>query len=359
MDERIYGEHYSPAHILSYHRPLNISIGARGIGKSTGVGLKYIGDVYEKHRLFIYTRRTVDETEATAESFFYSPLKIYNDWYNTKHEFNLKSIKTGEYVDENGNTVGYAVPLSQADKRKSTPYGAIGVRNILYDEAILRRGKEAAYLGTKTTPLLEYELLTGLYTTVDRSIGKSALNDTQIFVCGNFANLYNPILMGINAEKYVTINSKTVAPKGKPWVVELTDKVAATEDMKKSFGYQLSTEATKANDYDNDGFLHCDNVKKLKGVMNPLINVIYHGRKYGIFMCEKEGIIYVNDHPSKSGVREISLTMADGKINQVVAVKYNKCEAMMLLRKFTEMGLVIFATETTRNDILTYLNFTI
>lgn len=355
MDTAIYGKFWSPEHLISYGKPLMCSLGQRGIGKSTGVGLYCIGQYYDNKKLFIYCRRNGDELKQTQKDYFYSPLDIYNAYYGTKHVWALDG---GTYKDENGEVVGFAIPLSQADKYKSSPFGALGVRTIIYDEFILAKGKETGYVGSKETPYLEYDLLIRLYQTVDRAPGHSFLNETKIFCLGNFANLYNPILLGCGADKYLTINSKCVSPKGKPWVIEITDNVEATSEVRSSFGYQLAREEIAKGDYDVNGFITSDSIQTLKGVMNPIINVEYSGRKYGVYLFEKRGVIYVSTKISEA-VRTIALTMADGKINQVTAVKWNKSPAMDLLRRFAEMGLVIFQNERARQDILTYLNFTI
>lgn len=355
MNKEIYGKFWSPNHLLSFHRPLMLSIGSRGIGKSTGLGLHLIDEVYTKGRKFIYIRRTADETRMTAADYFYNPLSIYNDYMGTSHVW---TFNKEVYTDENGEEVGYAFPLSLADKKKSTPYGGLGVRNIVYDEFILRRGLERLYIGNRMTPTLEYDLLWGLYQTVDRDKGHSFLNETKVFCLANFANLYNPIMLALDADKYVTVDSKIVAPKNAGWVIEFTDKVEATEEIKNSYSYQLAGNESKKTDYGNDGFIRSDNVKRLKGIMTPLINLKYQGRVYAVYMFEKDGVIYVNDKRSES-VPEIALTMNDGRINQVVAVKYKNNNAMMMLRYFAEKGLVIFCTERARRDILTYLNFTI
>lgn len=355
MNKEIYGNFWSPDHLLSYNKPLNISLGVRGLGKSTGCGIKCIGDYYDNKKLFIYTRRNDVELRQTMKDYFYGPLMIYNEKFGTKHDWTLED---GRYIDENKNTVGFAVPLSQADKYKSAPFGALGVRTIIYDEFVLAKGKETGYLGNKETPYLEYDLLIRLYQTVDRAPGHSFLNETKIFCLGNFANLYNPILLGCGADKYMNINSKVVAPKDALWVVELTSEVGATSEMRSSYGYQLARAEIAKGDYDNNGYITGDNIKTMKGVMNPLLNVDYKGRGYGIYLCEKEGVVYVSEKQS-TAVRTIALTMGDGKINQVTAVKWNKSTQMQVVRRFAEMGLCVFQTPRARTDLLTYLNFTL
>lgn len=355
MDNKIYGKFWSPQHLISYGKPLMISLGIRGIGKSTALGLYSIGEYYDNHRLFIYTRRNEDELQQTEKNYFYSPLKIYNEFYGTNHEWTCSG---NVYTDENKNVVGYSIPLSQADKRKSTPYGALGVRTIIYDEFILAKGKETAYLGSKVTPYLEYDLLIRLYQTVDRDINHQYLNETKIFCLGNFANLNNPILLGCGADRYLNINSKVVSPKDKDWVVELTSSVEASSGLENSYGYRLARQETAEGDYKNNGFDGNESIKHLKGVMNPLINVEYNGRRYGIYLFEKEGVAYVSERTSES-VRTISLTMSDGRINQVTAEKWNKSPAMSALRSFVERGLCVYQTARARTDILTYLQFTV
>lgn len=356
MSDSIYGKFWSPDKLLATGKPLLIAAEPRGVGKSTGIALMCIADYYKSGKKFLYVRRTDDELKRTRKQYFDGAVDIYNHYYNTAH---LWTFLNGEYHDENGDIVGYAVPLNLADKYKSANYGADGVRTIIYDEFILRRGRETGYLGGAENPLIEYDLLIGLYQTVDRAPGRRFLNETVIFALGNFANLYNPIMLGCNASDYIEHDSKFVNPKSEPWACELQGDYVADESIDSSYGYRLSRDAMRHGDFDSDGFTHAETIKKLKGVRKPVINVQFRGRQYGVWSYDTLGVIYVCNDLSPARIT-IALTAADsGRINQVTALKYRYLPEMQMLRTAAERGFLIFANARARSDILTYLDFTL
>lgn len=355
-DNILFGGFWSPERLLNTNKPLLIAMEPRGVGKSTGMGLYCINDFYQNGIKFLYVRRTEDELKRTRKSYFAGALKIYNNTMSTAHVWTWKE---DTYTDEDGQVVGYTVPLSLADKYKSATFGADGVRTIIYDEFILRRGKEAQYLGSDKNFCLEYDLLIGLYQTTDRAPGHRYLNETKIFCLGNFAQLYNPILMGCGASGFVEHDSKFVNPKSQPWAIELhSDSEAAAQDMSKSYGYILSREEGKQTDYENDGFIHSDQIRKLKSIRLPLLNLTYKDRAYGLWEYDKEGLFYVSRELCAG--REIyALTGENGKINQVTALKYQWQPELRMMRHAAERGFLAFDSAQARNDILTYLDFTV
>ena len=66
----VYGKFYNPTRLLSYNKVLNFSIGSRSIGKSTGFAIFLLREFIEHGRQFIYCRRTMDETQLTAPTYF-------------------------------------------------------------------------------------------------------------------------------------------------------------------------------------------------------------------------------------------------------------------------------------------------
>lgn len=357
-EKRMYTGHWSPEKLLSTGKPLNLSIGSRGIGKSTGLGCHFIYDYYKTGNKFIYVRRTDDELKRTKKDYFSTPQDIYNETYGTAHT--IEYCRDDTYQNENGEILGYALPLSLADKYKSAHFGDLGAFNVLYDEFIVRRGLEKNYLGSEKDPNAEYRLLIGLYQTTDRKKGHAYLNKCKIFCLGNFATLFNPILNECHIDEYVDKSTHFANPKTQPWAIEFTDFSALDGlDMRKSFGYWLSPEEDRASDYENDGFVKAENIQKLSGHRLKLMNVSYRGRKYGIWQYDQLGLVYVT-HELCPTSRIIALTMGDsGKINQLTAINYRYSPEMDMLRQAAANGFLVFENARARTDILTYLDFTL
>ena len=140
----LYGIFYNPTKLLSYGRVLNFSIGSRSIGKSTGFAIMMLKDYIEKGRQFIYVRRTQDETQLTAPSYFDNAVDIMKSKGFDIQDFYYKG---GEYY-LNGELCGYAIPLSLQQKYKSSNYSSVWW--ILYDEFMIMPGSTARYIGGST-----------------------------------------------------------------------------------------------------------------------------------------------------------------------------------------------------------------
>lgn len=355
MNTNIYGEFYSPLKLVSTNKPLCMSVGSRSIGKSTGFGIYFLTQYYEKGKKFIYCRRTDDELKRTAADYFGTPLSIMAH-NGITHAIELKG---DTYTDESNNIVGYAIALNNEQKYKSMPFGDLGVKNILYDEFILPRGGERGYLGGSKNLTYEYDRLISLYQTVDREKGKAFRNDTRIYCCANNASFYNPLFLACHCDKFVSLDTKFCNPKKELWALELTNTVPATSKIKQSYGYLLASDSDKSRNYDNDSMIRDSQVQELHGVVTPLCNIKYSGNIYGVYVKEDIGICYVCERPADGRIT-IALTIGDTtEINYITAYKFKDSGYMIFLRDMVTKGKCVFQTGKIKNDILTYLNYTI
>lgn len=352
----VYGGFWNPEALIATGKPLLIDAEPRGVGKSTGSALYCMEQYYKKREKFIYCRRTDDELKRTCKSYFDGACKIYNDFYGTAHEWIYD--KGGTYTDENGDIVGYSVPLNLADKYKSATFGADGVRLIIYDEFILRRGKETGYLG-KTGSTIEYDLLIGLYQTVDRAPGHRFLNETKILCLGNFASLNAPVLIGAGADLYVEHGAKFINPKHEMWALRLQGDFATDKDIEESYGYKLASRDTRGVDYGYEAAERPETIiPKMTGERHCMMCVIYRDRRYGVWTYDQKGIVYIS-RECLPGMPEIALTAGNTpRINRITALKWRDMPSMQLLRDAAEMGYLCFDSNRARTDILTYLDFT-
>lgn len=192
--EKYSGAFYSPKRSLTYGRPVMICCGSRSIGKSTGWAMFLILSYLVYGRKWIYVRRTKDETDLTAGSFFDNASNIIKSFGDFK-DFSGVEYKGGEFyiVSDAGEKIrsGISIPLSLEHKYKSSNLSEYF--SILYDEFIPKFDTD--YLGSKETPDKEYRKLLSLYQTVDRGIGTAYRNETCIILLGNTATIYNPILI--------------------------------------------------------------------------------------------------------------------------------------------------------------------
>lgn len=355
MTNEIYGKFYNPNRLISTGKPICMSVGSRSIGKSTGFALYLLVQYYEHKKKFIYTRRTDDELKRTASDYFGTALSILSD-FGMAHSIALKG---DEYIDENNDTIGYAIPLNAEQKYKSHQFGELGVRNILYDEFILPKGGEKGYLGGSKNCIYEYRRLVSLYQTVDRTKGHAFTNQTRIFACANNGSFYNPLFIACNCDQYVDMETKFCNPKDEIWALEMTSQVEGTKEIKHSYGYLMADKNERRRNYDNDSFQKDAQVGKVTFPKRSFCNLLYNGNHYGVYLVEKLGVIYIERKPAENAL-DIALTVGDTKkINQLTAYKFKDSPFMILIRNLVNSGNVIYETQGIKNDVLTYLNFTL
>lgn len=349
----LYGKFYNPNKLLSYGKVLNFTIGSRSIGKSTGWAIHLLKEYVEKGRQFIYVRRTQDETQLTAPSYFDNAVDILR---MKGYKIESFSYKGGEYY-LNDELCGYAIPLSLQQKYKSSNYS--NVWWILYDEFMIAPGSSAHYIGGSTGATAEVDAMTSLYQTVDRGIGRAFRNETRIIFVGNAGTFFNPFFINYNIDRYLRPDTKYLAPKNEIYVVELTRETEATKEIKESYGYKMSTEKTKAYAYNNeyadlgdDSFLE----KTPKGTHQTLINIISDGNTYGVYSYHDNGYLYIC-HKQCDGRPTLSLTTADHKPNYLMFKHWHGHPVTTLIKQMYDIGAIRFYDYKCKMALDTYLRY--
>lgn len=158
-----------------------ISIGGRGIGKTTGVKL-YVGsrNINFKEE-FIYVRRYKDEINASKT--------LFNECYsNVKAKgFGVKGAY--EYC-VGDRRIGYGCALSIQQTLKSG-VDFSKVTTLVYDEATIKRGGHRRYLPNEMDDLLE------LISTVFRT-----RTNYKVIILGNNLDLFNPFFEYFDVPKF-------------------------------------------------------------------------------------------------------------------------------------------------------------
>ena len=346
----IYGDFYNPTKILSYGKPMNISVGSRSIGKSTSFGIHLLKDFLKNKHQFIYVRRTEIELRNAAPFAFSNAIQIINQYHYKLLIEDFRYEKNTYYIGE--QACGYAIPLSQVEKFKSIPFN--DVYWILYDEFIPKQGTRM--LGSKDEPFLEYQLLMNLIISCDREVGKAYANRVRTILVANAKGYFSPILQKLHCDRYLTPATKICAPKDMNWVVEQTVSVDATKDFENSNSYKLSDEDER--NYSFEAGINNDKrfiEKKPTEKINPLCNLIYKNDIMGMYYGATTGKIYINYNKIKEG-KTLALTVDDHDINYLLAEK--KDFYIVLLKRSYQYGMVRFQTGKIKMQILTYLMLT-
>lgn len=342
---------FSMTPIISRGRHLNIITGKRSTGKSTGCALYILLDYLKTGKGWIYSRRTKDETDLTAASWFDNAAEILRgEGVDVKVEY-----RSGRYF-VNGEEAGRAIPLSLQQKYKGDNLSAYNW--LIYDEFI---SFDRRYLGGREKPLFEYQCLMSLFQTMDRDIGHSHRNEVRIVALGNSDSFYNPIYMATGIDRYLTLDTHFLAPKGEEWVVEQlrADDARQAEDYKNSVSYKLSDERTKDYAFENIAAEQAENafVGKRTDPMEGICNLIYDGVKMGLHFSWREGIFYV-DNKCIEG-KTYALTTSDHRPAYWLAEGANSAEPIKQLKIMYERGAVLFANTRCKFCIDNYLHYVI
>lgn len=162
---------------LSYNALFNFIVGARGCGKTYGCKDWGIRSFLKNKKQFVYVRRYANELEESARLYWNDVSKAYPD-----HEFDYAA---GEFTID-GETAGYAIPLSTAKSKKSKSFPDVNL--IIFDEFILDKGY-TRYLPDEVINFLE------LYETIAR-----LRDDVRVFFISNALTTVNPYFLYFNVK---------------------------------------------------------------------------------------------------------------------------------------------------------------
>lgn len=352
----LFGDFYSPLHLLSYGKRWMISVGSRSIGKSTGWVIWLLYDYLKNGHKFIYLRRTDDEVKLTAPSCCDSAWFIMRD--NGYPVYSIRAYR-GKFLmkrteDGEEEEIGAYIALSQAYKLKSANFGDNGYRNIIYDEFITT--DPTRYLGSQKNRTYEYVKCDELYTTVDRRIGCPSMKETNFIFVANMATYYNPIFIGLGVDKYLRTDSKTISPKNTRWVVEQTKSVKATEGLSNN-GEKTTELQDRLYGYNNENAAFLDNfnlVQKINDPMTPVCNLKYQGHMMGVYKVIGQEMIYICNKTNNY----ITLTLTTdglGNYNYALPKSVFGKNYYQIIRQMFEIGRVRFADNTCQYQVSNYL----
>lgn len=343
---------------LSYNRHFIAITGKRSTGKSTGTSLYILLHFLLHGKGWIYTRRTKDEMDVTAPSWFDNAVSILNS-YITDEAHKIKLEYKGGIYTVNGVFAGYAIPLSLQQKYKSTNLSFANF--IVYDEFIAFEG--SGYLGTATNPLKEFRAILSLYQSADRDVGKAFRNEVIIIALGNNDSLFNPLYMGLGVDRYIRTDTHFLAPKGEEWVVMQMrgEDAAEAEAYKESVGYKLSDERTREYAYENlsrEETAARTFVEKVTKPLKELCNMHYDGLAMILCVDYAEGYCYVK-HGQREGLKDYALTTADHRPNYLLTLTGGSEGFLSVLKTFYNAGAIKFESAKCKYAVDNFYKFVV
>ena len=160
--------------VFSRNAAINIILGPRGDGKTFAAKEQAIRNAINKGEQFVYLRRY--KTEMTSRGSFFDDIRfMFPDYGFAVRGMDAVMQRPGEKKWE---VIGYFVPLSQSQQKKSVPYPKVTL--IIFDEFLIDKGA-VHYLPNEVKAFLEF------YSTVDRYQDK-----TRALLISNTVMIANP-----------------------------------------------------------------------------------------------------------------------------------------------------------------------
>lgn len=287
--------YYDIEKLISYDALLNFVIGERGCGKTFAAKKFVLEDFFKTGNQFVYLRRYKTELDTSIQSFF-SDLQSNNIFDDLQ-----LNVKKGKKISEftcDGETCGYAIPLSTANILKSTAFPK--VKTIIFDEFLLD-SKAGLYHYLRK----EVEMLLDVVETIGR------LRDIRVIFLGNAISVTNPYF------DYFKIslpyeNEFKVFKKGLIVVNYTKNLNYRIEKRKSKFGQLI--EGTEYGDYAVENEFFRDNdifVVKRPDHTVMFCKITINNKTYGVWQSKRSDNLYISEKFDPNCKRNFVVTAED------------------------------------------------
>ncbi len=291
---------WTPDKLKETGRRICVAVGTRTAGKTYSLKKEVLEDFFLNNRTFVWSRKTVDETEKSAKSFLGDMNSVIKGLIPIDSEGQpmgfLQSTKDFLYYKVKGEKpiiVGIFIPLSVQHKYKSVDFST--TLKIVFDEFLVF----GAYLPNET--ILYNELITSVERVKD---------DFEVWMLSNSTTFNNPYFRMFEVGKLV--KGINIIDEWK--AIEILDDkaLAVAETREKTLSFHLgSLNGGQYNDYAYGSKFAYDNYKYIK---------VYKGRKNYLFSVKgnikigvwelPDGKVYFSEDYNKVG-KTYSLLRSD------------------------------------------------
>lgn len=331
---------YDFGKLVSYNALLNFVIGERGVGKTFGAKKFVINDFLKNGNEFVYLRRYKTELDISLNGFF---TQLQDNGVFEDHAFKVKGSKNKITTFEcDGQTIGYAFPLSTANILKSTSFTK--VKTIIFDEFLIDRGTYH-YLngGSEVTQFLD------VIETVSR------LRDIRVFLLANAISTTNPyfdyfdIRLPYNSE-FATFRDGLIA-------IHYVKNEAYRQAKRESrFGKLIADTQYGRYAIENE-FLRDD--KSFIGKRTPHAKnfavIATEGGKFGVWRDYREGLLFISKDFDPTNPCRVALDTSAH--DETTIFKQSRASyEMRIITEFYRIGSLYFESQSIKNKFMPALN---
>lgn len=300
---------------LTHNALFNVIVGNRGGGKSYGAKKRAIDNFIKRKEQFGYIRRYKDDLKKPMEQFFKDIMWEYPDYEfkveGDKFMIRLKPADEKEKWTEK-DIAGFGFQLSTASNKKSISYPDITL--LIYDEFLIEKGNQR-YLPN------EPEKLLNLYETVARP--GTGHPRVVLFMLANAITITNPYFLfwNLRMPKKADKNGKYIwKHPSKPILVEDVRNEKFI-DAKKNTEFGQLIDGTAYAEYSIENKFLLDDyefIEKKTAKSRYYFTFIYKDKKFGVWLDDNAGKIFVSEDIDPSFPFVYSLTMKDHRPNTML-----------------------------------------
>ena len=319
---------YDIGQTLTYNCLFNFIIGSRGCGKSYAAKKRMIKIFLEKGQQFVYLRRFEAELEETAESYF-------NDIIRNGEFPDIKIEYKGGVYYINDQIAGYAMALTKAKDYKSISFP--DVYFIVFDEFLIEENGYSRYLKNEVKQFLNF------YMSIDRYRG------CIVFFLANSVTMINPYTMYFDLQLPYGSN---IVRRGELLLQLVQDEEFIRERKKTRFGSIIK--GTDFEEYAIENKVMNDSktfIMKKTEKAQYYFTFIYQGEKFGVWVDNVAGKMFVSENVDPSCLVVYSLTVDDHSPNTLLMNKLNRSPFFKPFIENYKNGLVYFESQKIKNIV--------
>ena len=337
---------------LSYDADVTMVIGARGLGKTFGLRLRFIRDWIRDGSRFVEVCRFKNELSGVSDGYFNRVEREFPDYLfrtDAKYAYISEKGDKNEKEKQVWHIIGYFCALSDAQALKKRTFDK--VRRIVLDEAIIERSdRYHTYLQN------EFTKLANLVDTVSRERADTKSLRPRVYLLGNACDISNPYFAAYRVSTDLQFGYTWY--RNKPFLLHYVksdsygrEKLDGTVAGRMMAGTQ-EAEVAAGNTFQ---VTSSDFVERKPKRAKYMFGIVVNSKRFGVWVDLQEGLYHITGKiPNGINKPVYSLTASDSSVNYVMARR-----AEPVMKSFSEMwylGLVRYESVAVKVDFNDVLN---
>ncbi len=294
--------------VFSRQAPINMVVGARGLGKTYGLRKECISEFLKKGLRFVEVSRFKSEQKQVSKGYF---SRVSQEFPGC--EFEVRGSEgfvcrgTNEKGKKRWEKICYFISLTELQTAKKRTFDL--VHRIIFDEAVIDRAdRYHRYVPN------EWELLAGLIDSVSRERAESEIKP-QLFLLGNAVDLSNPFFQQIGLME---------APQtGYHWhlkklfllvVPEAAEYSRAKEEQTLAGRMLAGTAAGEAANWNRFNSEFEGVIAKKPSTARFEVGLRWKDQEFGLWFDDRESRYYINDQIPRGG-KTLALSIGNVAVN--------------------------------------------